>query len=161
MKYLWSPWRKKYVLNHAGTDGCIFCRALEQEDGPKNLVVHRGNLAFVILNLYPYTGGHIMVVPMAHQPSIVDLDDETMHEIVGLISQSMQVVSQVYHPEGYNIGVNIGAAAGAGVVEHVHVHIVPRWLGDTNFMSTVGNSRVLPEELEETYARLKAAWDQK
>jgi ATP adenylyltransferase len=160
MKYLWSPWRKKYVLNHASTDGCIFCRALEQEDGPNNLVVHRGSLAFVILNLYPYTGGHIMVVPKAHQPSIVDLDDETMHEIVGLISHSMQVINQVYHPEGYNIGVNIGAAAGAGVVEHVHVHIVPRWLGDTNFMSTVGNSRVLPEELEETYARLKGAWDQ-
>ena len=160
MKYLWSPWRKKYVLNHTGSDGCIFCLALEQKDGPGNLVVHRGKLAFMILNLYPYTGGHMMVVPNAHQPSLVDLDSDTMHEVITMISDCMQVASQVYHPEGFNIGANIGAAAGAGVVEHVHFHIVPRWLGDTNFMSTVGNSRVLPEELEETYWRLKAAWDQ-
>jgi ATP adenylyltransferase len=161
MNYLWSPWRKKYVLNYEGMDGCIFCRALQQEDGPGNLVVHRGKLAFMILNLYPYNGGHMMVVPNVHQPSIIVLDDETMHEIAGLITHSMQVASQVYHPEGFNIGANIGTAAGAGVEEHVHFHIVPRWLGDTNFMSTVGNTRVLPEELAETYWRLKAAWDQK
>jgi len=161
MKYLWTPWRKKYVLNHEGMEGCVFCRALQQEDGPSNLIVHREKLAFMILNLYPYTGGHMMVVPNIHKPSIIDLDDETLHEITGLITHSMQVANQVYHPEGYNIGANIGAAAGAGVEQHVHFHIVPRWLGDTNFLSTVGNTRVLPEELEETYWRLKAAWDQK
>ena len=159
MEHLWSPWRMEYIMRNEPTPGCIFCKALQQEDSPANLIVSRGKTAFVILNRYPYTSGHIMVVPNAHQPSLELLDAETRGEMMELVSHSLQVMRAVYKPEGFNVGVNIGAAAGAGVTDHVHIHVVPRWAGDTNFMSTLAGARVLPEALEDTYRRLREGWE--
>lgn len=158
MKHLWSPWRMSYIQQHPKPKGCIFCTALAQVDGPENLIVARGELAFVILNRYPYTSGHLMVVPYQHVPGIEDLTPEIRSEMFELINQAMIVLKKVYRPGGYNLGANIGAAAGAGVAAHVHFHIVPRWAGDTNFMSAAADTRVLPEDLGETYRRVKATW---
>ena len=155
MKYLWTPWRMAYIQHHKKDDGCVFCLAQNKTDSSENLITSRGKLAYVILNRYPYTSGHLMVVPFAHQPSLEDLDRETRIEIIELTSQCMTVLKNVYQPKGFNLGANIGEAAGAGVIGHVHIHIVPRWAGDTNFMSTLGEVRVLPEKLEDTYKRVR------
>jgi ATP adenylyltransferase len=149
----------KYVLHHTQAENCIFCTALQQADGPDNLILHRGKLAFVMMNRFPYTGGHLMVVPLLHQPSFEGLEASINNEIMQLITRSMQIIRQVYRPDGFNMGANIGTAAGAGIADHVHFHIVPRWYGDTNFMSTVGETRVLPEDLSDSYRRLRAKWD--
>jgi ATP adenylyltransferase len=159
MDYLWSPWRMKYIEQNQPNPQCIFCSAVAQTDGPENLIVARGKLAFVILNRFPYTSGHIMVVPYEHQSTLEDLNPEIRSEIIELSSQATGVLRLVYHPDGYNLGSNIGSAAGAGIADHVHFHIVPRWGGDTNFMSTVASARVLPESLEQTYWRLREAWE--
>jgi ATP adenylyltransferase len=156
--HLWSPWRMKYIENHEKKAGCVFCTALEQEDGPGNLIVFRGEHAFVILNRFPYTTGHLLVVPYAHHPSLGPLEAAVRAEMMELVNHTTQVLEKAYQPDGFNIGVNIGAAAGAGVADHVHMHVVPRWVGDANFMSTLGETRVLPELLEDTYRRMVAAW---
>ncbi len=148
----------KYIQNHEPSDGCIFCEALKLEDGLQNLIIYRGSRSFVILNLFPYTNAHLMVVPFDHLPSIEDLDKETRAEMFELVTQAMQVIRAEYHPEAFNLGANIGAAAGAGVFEHVHMHVVPRWSGDTNFMTAVADTRVLPEELSVTYQRMVNRW---
>jgi len=158
MDHLWSPWRMKYVQQNERTDECVFCRAARLNDGLENLVVHRGQSVFVILNRFPYTTGHIMVVPYAHESSYELLTPETRGEIMELINQSTVILRQVYRPEGFNIGANLGAVAGAGIAEHVHFHIVPRWSGDVNFMTAVGGVRVMPEELEDTWKRLRGMW---
>ena len=158
MDHLWSPWRMNYISRTDKPDGCIFCDACACRDGEENLVVHRGELAFVILNRYPYTSGHVMVVPYAHLPSLVSLDAATLGEIMQLINQGLRTIEKLYHPHGFNVGANIGTVAGAGVADHVHFHIVPRWSGDTNFMTTVGAARVLPEDLNQTFQRLKDGW---
>lgn len=158
MDYLWSPWRMEYILSNKSGEGCIFCEGLKQVDGPENLIAYRGPHAFVMLNRFPYTSGHLMIVPYAHQPSLDQLDSEARLDIMDLSSRAIQVLNALYTPQGYNLGMNIGAAAGAGVTEHVHLHVVPRWVGDTNFMSSVSQTRVLPELLEETYRRVKEAW---
>lgn len=155
MNHLWSPWRMEYIENHNKEDGCIFCAAQSREDSAENLIAHRGKLAYVILNRYPYTSGHLMVVPFAHQPTIEALDPATRAEMMELTSLCMTVLRKVYNPQAFNMGANIGEAAGAGVKEHVHIHIVPRWRGDTNFMSALGETRVLPELLVDTYQRIK------
>jgi ATP adenylyltransferase len=149
----------KYIENHEKQEGCIFCNALARVDNAENLIIKRGTLAFVILNLYPYTSGHIMVAPMAHQPSLEFLDPGSRAEMMELVSQSIVVLKKVYNPQAFNVGANIGEAAGAGEPDHVHLHIVPRWEGDTNFMSTLAETRVLPESLEETYNRIKAGFE--
>ena len=149
----------KYIEENDKPGGCIFCEALKLKDGPENLIVLRAEYSFVILNRYPYTNGHLMVVPYAHQATIETLDRPTRSEMMELVSRGMQVIRAEYHAQAFNIGGNIGAAAGAGVAEHVHIHVVPRWPGDTNFMSTVGEIRVLPEELDATYQRLVAHWE--
>jgi ATP adenylyltransferase len=159
METIWSPWRMEYILSEKN-DGCVFCTEFSRSDGPENLIVIRGRLAFVILNRYPYTSGHLMVVPFVHRPSLEDLDPEIRSEMMELTSRALEVLRQEYRPQGFNVGFNIGAVAGAGVVEHVHLHIVPRWGGDTNFMSALANTRVLPETLEETYARVQGRWKQ-
>ena len=158
MDHIWSPWRMNYISRKDKPKGCIFCDACLCGDGEENLIVRRGKLAFVILNRYPYTSGHIMVVPFAHLPSLVSLDPPTMAEIMHLINQSLRTIENLYSPHGFNVGANIGPMAGAGVADHVHFHVVPRWGGDTNFMTTVGETRVLPEELNQTYQRLKEGW---
>lgn len=147
----------KYIQNH-DEEGCVFCNVQAQPDSPENLIVFRGRRAFVILNRYPYTSGHLMVVPTDHQPSFEDLSAETRAEVMELITECIQVLRMVYKPEAFNVGANIGSVAGAGIAGHVHMHVVPRWGGDTSFMSSIGETRVLPESLEETYRRIKEAW---
>jgi ATP adenylyltransferase len=146
----------KYIIGHVKSKDCVFCRALKQEDGPDNLIVWRGKYSFIILNLYPYTSGHAMVVPFEHKDSLEDLDPHVRAEIMELIAALMRSLRVVYDPQAFNIGANIGAAAGAGIAAHVHVHVVPRWNGDTNFMSAIGQTRVVPEVPEETYKRVRA-----
>lgn len=154
MNHLWSPWRMEYIEN-SKEDGCIFCDAQEKEDSAENLIAFRGEHAYVILNRYPYTSGHLMVVPFRHEATLEGLDPQTRAEMMELTTRCMTVLRKVYNPQAFNLGANIGEAAGAGVKEHVHIHIVPRWAGDTNFMSAVGETRVLPELLEQTYERVK------
>jgi ATP adenylyltransferase len=148
-----------YIQNQKTDEGCVFCTAVSQEDGVENLILLRSDHAFVILNRYPYTSGHIMIVPYAHQPSLEHLESAARAEMMELIARALLVIQRVYKAQGFNIGVNIGEAAGAGIVDHVHLHVVPRWIGDTNFMSTLGGTRVLPETLEDTYRRLKEEWN--
>lgn len=158
LNHLWSPWRMTYIQDQNKEEGCVFCKALEAIDGPQNLVVFRGHWNFVILNRFPYTSGHLMVVPKQHAASLAALDVPTMAELMELASHSLNVLSNLYHPQGYNLGMNLGQVAGAGIAEHIHLHIVPRWGGDTNFMSTTAATRVLPDALEDTYRRIKEAW---
>ncbi len=160
MKHLWSPWRMKYIQNHAEEKdkACFFCHAVANPAEPETLVVLRGQNAFVILNKFPYTSGHLMVAPFDHLPSLEDLRPEVRAEMMELVSRSIQVLRQVYKPQAFNMGANIGEAAGAGVPGHVHIHVVPRWAGDTNFMSALAGTRVLPESLETTCQRIQAGW---
>ena len=149
----------KYVQAQE-TDGlCVFCKVQAQTTDEENLIVFRGPKAFVILNRFPYTSGHLLVVANAQHLSIEDVDGETRSEMMELTAQSMRVIRKVYAPEAFNLGANIGKAAGAGIAGHVHLHGVPRWGGDTNFMSALAETRVLPEELSETWRRIFAAWN--
>lgn len=159
MRYLWSPWRMTYIQSDKNENGCAFCQELVRSDGPGNLIVARGKHTFLILNRYPYTSGHVMVVPYAHVSTLSELDHMTRTEMMEIINRAINLLQELYHPQGFNIGINIGIAAGAGITEHIHMHAVPRWTGDTNFMSALGNTRVLPESLEESYQRIKEAWD--
>jgi len=159
MKHLWASWRMKYLKNEVKESGCVFCNALAKDDSAENLIVMRAARSFVILNKFPYTSGHLMVAPIDHRASLEDLDPPTRAEMMELVAQFITILRGLYTPEGFNVGVNIGKAAGAGVPGHVHIHILPRWGGDTNFMSTVGETRVLPESLDETYQRVSAAWE--
>jgi ATP adenylyltransferase len=145
----------EYIENSNKEEGCIFCNAQAKEDGAESLIAFRGERAYVILNRFPYTSGHLMVVPFEHKANFEELDPPTRAEMMELTSQCMTILRKVYRPEAFNMGANIGEPAGAGVKEHVHIHIVPRWTGDTNFMSTVGETRVLPELLEQTYERVR------
>ena len=160
MKHLWSPWRMEYIENNTKIDGCVFCVLQGLQDSPENLIAFRGKYSFVILNRYPYTSGHLMVVPYVHQPNLEELDPETRAEMMELTTRCMTILRGLYNPQAFNMGANIGEAAGAGVKEHVHIHIVPRWAGDTNFMSAVGEVRVLPESLESTWVRVKKAFEE-
>jgi ATP adenylyltransferase len=156
MKRLWAPWRMKFIEEKPGD--CVFCTVQQQVDGPGNLVLFRGSHCFIILNRYPYTSGHLLVVANRHLPSLEDLDPATRTEMMELATRAMVVLRRVYQPDGFNLGANIGASAGAGVTGHVHLHVVPRWTGDSNFMLTLAETKVMPEALEETYARLQSAW---
>lgn len=160
MKQIWSPWRMEYIMDHAPMKDCIFCQAVLEADDAANLVLFRGERAFVILNRYPYTSGHLMIVPYDHFPSITDLEPATRTEMMELLCRAEEVVGHVYHPDGFNLGANIGDVAGAGVPGHVHFHVVPRWAADANFMTSIGETRVLPEDLGRTFQRLKDGWDQ-
>jgi ATP adenylyltransferase len=149
-----------YILDNQHSADCVFCTALGGLDGPDNLIVARGRRAFVILNRYPYTSGHLMVVPMKHCASLDELDPETRAEIMELSNRATLILQAVYQPQGFNLGMNIGEVAGAGIADHIHMHIVPRWGGDTNFMSSLANTRVLPESLAVTYQRVHRTWEQ-
>lgn len=158
MNFIWSPWRMEYMQPNIQPDKCILCELTKQPDSAENLIMHRGERVYIILNRYPYTSGHLMVVPFEHKQSLEDLDRQTSHELMETTQKAIRLLKSVYQPQGFNVGVNIGEAAGAGIVGHVHLHIVPRWSGDTNFMSTLATTRVLPESLVETYRRLKETW---
>jgi len=159
MDRLWTPWRLNYVTTSAGVaaPACIFCAACEAFDR-EPLVVHFTERAFVILNKFPYNNGHLMVVPRRHVARLADLDAEDLMEVMRLCQLSERVLAREYAPHGFNMGLNLGRSAGAGIDGHLHVHLVPRWTGDTNFISVVGETRVLPEELHTTAARLRPAF---
>lgn len=157
MDYLWTPWRYSYIASGVKDDECIFCTAAEGHDDAQSLIVLRARKNFVILNRYPYTSGHVMVVPYAHQATLADSEAETLSEMMALAQRTEHALETLYHPNGYNVGINIGRAAGAGIAGHLHLHVLPRWIGDTNFMTTVGETRVQPEELATTYQRLRGA----
>ena len=156
MKHLWSPWRLEY-LTAAKSDGCVFCQAIKSSKDRENLILHRGTSAFIILNRYPYNNGHFMVVPNAHVPSLEDLDATTLTEMMLLLKRGLAALRATMWPDGFNIGANLGRVAGAGIDEHVHLHAVPRWSGDTNFMPVIGEMRVVPETWHQTYDGLRAA----
>jgi ATP adenylyltransferase len=147
-----------YITMNKNETTCILCEVLSFTDGDENLIVHRGQLAYVLMNRYPYTSGHLMVVPIKHASTLEELIPQARAEVMELTSQALSVLNEVYHPQGFNIGMNLGEAAGAGIAEHLHMHIVPRWIGDTNFMLTTASTRVLPEALEDTYQRIKEGW---
>jgi ATP adenylyltransferase len=160
MKRLWSPWRMQYIENHPSQAGCIFCQALASSDDDASLLLQRAQHAFVLLNRFPYTSGHLMVVPNLHSASLEDVPLEALSQVMALTQTALKALRRVYSPQGFNLGFNLGESAGAGVADHLHLHVVPRWTGDTNFMATLANTRVLPESLEETYRRLRQAWQE-
>jgi ATP adenylyltransferase len=156
---LWAPWRLSYIERAAAAGprgGCIFVDLPAENDDRKNLILHRGEHAFVMLNAFPYTNGHLMVAPYRHTSDLAELTEADAQDIHRLLTASVRWITAAYHPHGFNIGVNLGRAAGAGIPDHLHWHIVPRWEGDTNFMGVVGEVRVLPQSLEESYDRLRA-----
>jgi len=153
MKQIWAPWRLEYI-QAAKTDRCIFCAAAEGSDDARSLVLARSPRCFVIMNLFPYNTGHVMVVPVRHRSRLDALDDAELAELLRYTDYSVRVQERVLRPEGYNIGMNLGRAAGAGIEDHLHIHVVPRWVGDTNFMPVLGDVKVIPEHLETTYRRL-------
>jgi ATP adenylyltransferase len=155
MDRLWTPWRFDYIRSLAGAkEDCVFCSILADGRDRDNLVLHRGKSAFIILNLFPYTSGHILIVANRHIPFLRDAELEELHELLELARRCEQALQDEYRPEGFNLGFNLGRAAGAGVAHHLHMHILPRWTGDSNFVSVVGETRVLPEDLAQTYQRL-------
>ena len=147
---LWAPWRMEYLKGQR-PDGCPLCDALEND----RLILHRGARAFVIMNLYPYSNGHVMIAPVEHLPHLSDLDAEVSAEVMELTQRSMKALDATVRPEGFNIGYNIGHAAGAGITDHVHQHVVPRWHGDTNFLPVLAGRKTIGEAVEETLAKLK------
>jgi ATP adenylyltransferase len=154
---IWAPWRLDYIKGDK-TDTCILCSLPAADDDRASLIVHRGELCFVILNAFPYTNGHVMVAPYEHTRRLDDLDPDAAAEMMHLAQRSMQALERAYGPEGYNVGANVGAVAGAGVEDHVHMHVVPRWKGDTNFMPVLGDVRVLPQRLEDSWEDLHEAF---
>jgi len=161
MDYLWSPWRYQYVSKSIHDAGCIFCVKGSEDRDNENHIVHRGAHNFVILNLYPYSTGHLMVAPYEHLANLEAAPEATLHEMIELVRQAEVHLRDVYHPHGLNLGMNLGESAGAGVPRHIHMHVLPRWSGDTNFMTTVAETRVLPGSLESTFEKLKKAFGQK
>jgi ATP adenylyltransferase len=155
VELLFTPWRLAYVTRRDDTAGCALCRARDGQDGADKLVVHTGETCFVVMNLYPYTGGHVMVTPKRHIATLAEAKTEELNELMRLARKLEQVFREVYKPEGINIGMNLGRAAGAGIADHIHLHVVPRWHGDTNFMTSVSGTRVIPEEPEQSAARLR------
>lgn len=158
MDYLWTPWRFQYLAAGVKPDGCIFCAAAQEGDDRRHLVVHRASRNYIILNRFPYTSGHLMVVPYQHAATLSELDGESLAEMMALAQAAERHLRALYRPDGLNFGMNLGEAAGAGIAGHLHLHGLPRWTGDANFMTVTGETRVLPEELDTTWERLSAAF---
>jgi ATP adenylyltransferase len=154
---LWAPWRLEYVQKADEQRGCLFCLAAAGADDER-LVVHRGKVTVALLNRFPYSSGHLMVAPVRHEADLAALEDEEIVEIHRFATQAMGALAQTFSPQGYNLGWNLGRVAGAGVVDHVHLHVVPRWVGDTNFMPVLADVKVIPEHLTETRRKLAHAW---
>ena len=164
MERLYAPWRMAYVDQPAkdaassGATGCVFCDKSVQDDDAANLIVRRGTQAFVLLNIFPYNNGHLMVVPYRHTATLADLDDAATLELLTLTKQAQAALQSAFHPEGFNLGMNLGVAAGAGIADHLHLHIVPRWNGDTNFMPVLSDVKVLPDALQSSAEKISRAW---
>ena len=158
MERLWAPWRLEYVAGGADAPGCIFCDKPEAGDDDAALIVHRGALCFVLLNLYPYSNGHLMVAPYRHIARPGDLTAEERAELWELLDQGITALTAAMQPHGFNAGLNLGRVAGAGVEDHIHLHVVPRWNGDTNFMPVLADVRVMPEHLTRTLEQVRSAW---
>jgi ATP adenylyltransferase len=156
MKYLWAPWRMDYILGEK-KKGCFFCKKLKEKKSKKNLILHQGEYVFVVMNKYPYTNGHLMVAPRRHCLNVEELDHNELKELFDLLKTSIKVLKASLRPHGFNIGMNIGKVGGAGE-DHLHLHIVPRWSGDTNFMPVIGETKIIPEYLEKTYQKLHSAF---
>ena len=157
---IWAPWRLPYVKDASkdAEEGCIFCTKPSEDDDEANLIVHRGERCFVILNLFPYTNGHLMIAPFDHIATLQELDGPTVAEVMALAQRAITALDQTYQPQGYNVGVNQGRIAGAGFDSHIHLHVVPRWAGDTNFMPVLADTRVMPQSLKDSYDALKGAF---
>jgi ATP adenylyltransferase len=156
MEQIWAPWRIKYIQTaKAGVEGCILCDKPKENNDEENYILYRGEKNFIILNSYPYNPGHLMVAPYRHVASLEELTKEEIHEHFEIVSRSVKVLGRVFKPSGFNVGINLGKVAGAGIDDHIHTHIVPRWQGDTNFMPVVSDVRIVPEALAETYDKLK------
>ena len=153
MELIWAPWRIEYIKMEK-PEGCILCNKPEQNNDTLNYILYRGQKNFVMLNAYPYNPGHLMIVPYQHIASLEELTDEDRHEHFDIVSRSIEVLRQALSPDGFNLGINIGKVAGAGIEDHIHTHVVPRWQGDANFMSVLSDVRVLPEALAATYQKL-------
>lgn len=160
MEYLWTPWRYAYISTADKAVGCIFCDAPKSSDDHATRIVHRGTYCYVILNTFPYTNGHVMIVPFAHLDELRKLPADCANEMMKLSQQVEGILRDLYRPDGINLGMNLGKAAGAGVAGHLHMHILPRWVADANFMTVVGETRVLPETLETTWEKMRSAFDQ-
>lgn len=157
---IFAPWRSEYILSGDKKDDfCIFCEYPAQDKDKENLIVYRGELCFVIMNRYPYNAGHLMVIPYRHLHNFAELTEKELTELMQLVQKAVTVLTQVMSPHGFNLGINIGKVAGAGIDQHLHMHIVPRWNGDTNFMPVVSDTRIISESLESAYIRLKEAWN--
>jgi ATP adenylyltransferase len=158
MNYLWTPWRSTYMKQNRDSGGCIFCDAARGSDDQESLVVYRGQHCFVILNRYPYTSGHLMVAPYLHVSRLSQTDEAASGEMMHLTRFAEKALGLVYSPDGVNLGMNMGEAAGAGIEQHIHMHVLPRWKGDANFMTSVGQTRIIPEVLSETWGKLHGAF---
>jgi len=160
LEHLWSPWRIQYILQKR-TKGCVFCKAFAADPSKDKeyLILHRGTYSAVVMNMFPYNNGHLMVIPYSHQETLEGLPLEAMTEVMTLMNKCISVLRTSMNAEGFNIGINLGKVAGAGIGDHVHVHILPRWTGDTNFITTLGGTRCIPESLQDSYEKIRAAWD--
>jgi len=156
MKHLWAPWRMKFLDTHAKTLGCVFCTLPAEDADEKNLILHRSTHCFVIFNKYPYNPGHLMVIPFRHTSNFLELTADELLDMQQQLQTSMAALKKQMEPQGFNLGMNLGEAGGAGIRDHLHYHIVPRWNGDTNFMPALGHTKVLPETLDATYKKLKS-----
>lgn len=154
-KALWAPWRMELLAGEKPT-GCVFCELPKSKDDRKNLIVHRGERCFVILNKYPYNNGHLMIVPTRHSSDLTSLTEDESREMFALTQKSIEVLGQGYKPEGFNVGMNLGAAAGAGIRDHLHMHVVPRWNGDTNFLPVLSGVKSMPQHLDASFTQLSA-----
>ena len=160
MQHLWAPWRSTYMKNKSDRSKCIFCDAVSAHNDEETLVVHRARLNFVILNRYPYNSGHLMIAPYEHVSRLQQINEETVDEMMRLARESERIIQEIYKPQGLNLGMNLGEAAGAGIEQHIHLHVLPRWMGDANFMTSVADTRVIPEELSQTFAKLREAFQE-
>lgn len=154
MDYLWTPWRFQYIAATGREDGCVFCRMLGEDEDEKNLVLLRSDNSFAVLNRFPYTSGHLLIVARRHIPSLTAASQEELAEMIAGARTFEEALAAVYHPDGFNIGFNVGKSAGAGVAGHLHLHVVPRWQGDSNFVAVLGQTRIIPEDLDATYRKL-------
>jgi ATP adenylyltransferase len=159
MKVLWAPWRMEYILNNEKEDGCILCPGEDRSRDAERLILQLGERTMVIMNKYPYINGHLLVCPIRHVGEVEDISDQEMLDMMNMVRASIGVLKEHMNPDGFNVGLNLGRVAGAGLEEHLHFHVVPRWNGDTNFMAVFGDVRVIPQHIQETYRELRSHFD--